>query len=155
MDDLRWPPPHLCAGVDVQFPWESAPHRVHAARLSVPAFFIDVHPVTCGEYAAFLEKSGYHPADGGEHFLHNWKKEASSEKRGGEVSQHRFTPPDGHWRKPVTYVGLEDARAYCKAAGKRLPHAWEWSLAGGHADGRKYPWGDEEPTEANGVSRPP
>ena len=55
----------------------------------------------------------------------------------------------------MTYVSLEDARAYCKAAGKRLPHAWEWSLAGGHADGRKYPWGDEEPTEANGVSRPP
>ena len=67
----------------------------------------------------------------------------------------RYIPPEGYGRKPVTYVSLEDARAYCKAAGKRLPHAWEWSLAGGHADGRKYPWGDEEPTEANGVSRPP
>lgn len=51
----------------------------------------------------------------------------------------RYIPPEGYGRKPVTYVSLEDARAYCKAAGKRLPHAWEWSLAGGQANGHSVP----------------
>jgi iron(II)-dependent oxidoreductase len=35
--------------VDVQYPWESMPTKRHARNLSMPAFFIDRTPVTCGE----------------------------------------------------------------------------------------------------------
>ena len=43
----------------------------------------------------------------------------------------------------MTWVSLDDCRAFAKWAGKRLPHEWEWQLAAQGIDGRAYPWGNE------------
>jgi hypothetical protein len=48
--------------------------------------------------------------------------------------------------KPVTWVSIEEARAYSAWAGKRLPREWELQYAAQSADGRiilfaKLPWG--------------
>jgi formylglycine-generating enzyme len=50
-------------------------------------------------------------------------------------------------RHPVTGVTWEQADAYCRAQGKRLPTEAEWERAavGPRGDGRAYPWGTEPP----------
>jgi formylglycine-generating enzyme required for sulfatase activity len=112
-------------GVDVQYPWEDAPRRHHAHRMEVQSFFIDKYPVTNRQFKSFLDASGYRPVDS-HNFLKDWKN---------------GTYPPGWDKKPVTWVSLEDARAYAKWAGKRLPHEWEWQYAAQGLDGRTYPWG--------------
>jgi iron(II)-dependent oxidoreductase len=115
------------AGVDVQYPWESVAQRHHQHTMPVAAFYIDKYPVTNAEFKKFMDASKYHPKDD-HNFLRDWK--------GG-------TYPEGWANKPVTWVSIEDARAYAAWADKRLPHEWEWQLAASGIDGRNYPWGNK------------
>jgi len=131
-------------GVDVQYPWEDSPRRHHSHRLAIPAFYIDRSPVTNRQFAAFLKAAGYRPADA-HNFLRDWRNGAY---------------PAGWDNKPVTWVSIEDARAYAKWAGKRLPHEWEWQYAAQGLDRRVYPWGaswcdDCAPPHASGRDLPP
>ena len=113
-------------GVDVQYPWEDSPRRHHLHVMSIPAFYIDTYPVTNAQFARFLEAANYQPEDG-HNFLKDWKDGPC---------------PAGWENRAVTWVGLEDARAYARWAGKRLPHEWEWQYAAQGNDGRIYPWGN-------------
>ena len=47
----------------------------------------------------------------------------------------------------MTYVGIEEARGFCTAMGKRLPREEEWQFAatGGADSQRTYPWGETLP----------
>jgi formylglycine-generating enzyme required for sulfatase activity len=113
-------------GVDVQYPWENSPRRFHEKAMQVAPFFIDKFPVTNAQFKQFLDSTHYAPKDAID-FLRDWK--------GGSY-------PEDWEKRPVTWVSLEDARAYAKWAGKRLPHEWEWQLAAQGSDGRTYPWGN-------------
>ena len=113
-------------GVDVQYPWESSPRRYHNHPVTLKSFFIDTYPVTNAQFKKFVDAAKYHPADN-YNFLKDWKN---------------GTYPEGWGNKPVTWVSLEDARAYATWAGKRLPHETEWQYAAQGTDGRLYPWGN-------------
>ncbi len=130
-------------GVDVQYPWEDSPRRFHEKTMRVAPFFIDKYPVTNAQFKQFMDAANYTPKDM-TNFLRDWKNGAY---------------PVGWDNRPVTWVSLEDARAYAQWAGKRLPHEWEWQLAAQGTDGRVYPWGNvwqfaNVPTPATGRTMP-
>jgi formylglycine-generating enzyme required for sulfatase activity len=55
-----------------------------------------------------------------------------------------------HPRHPVADATIEQAIAYCRHRGVRLPTPFEWLRAAGGEDGRGNPWGNSYP-EAGGV----
>jgi formylglycine-generating enzyme required for sulfatase activity len=113
-------------GIDVQYPGEPSARRYHDLVLHMKPFWMDRYNVTNEEFKKFLDATNYQPADA-HNFLRDWKD--------GKY-------PDGWAKKPVTWVSLEDARAYAAWAGKRLPHEWEWQYAAQGTDGRRFPWGN-------------
>jgi formylglycine-generating enzyme required for sulfatase activity len=84
-------------------------------------FYMDVHPITVGQYQKYCEEPG---------------NKMPSEPSWGLIEDH-----------PVVNVSWEDAKGYCKWSGKRLPSDTEWEYGAIGQDGRSYPWGYAEPTE--------
>lgn len=106
-----------------------APHQkvTFSRNVKVKKIAIDLTPVTNAQYKKFLEATGYKPRFT-ENFLKHWDK--------GLI-------PVGMEQHPVVYIDLDDARAYAKWAGKRLPREEEWQLAAAGKEMNKYPWGNE------------
>jgi len=128
-----------------------------AHRVPVAPFSIDVHPVTNGAYARFVDDGGYARRDAWTPEGWAWKEEAGltgpkhwSEEGGERVTRFmdRVVPLPPH--HPVCHVCYWEADAYARWAGGRLPTEVEWETAASWeaAGGRKraYPWGDAPPT---------
>lgn len=117
---------------------------------AVKPFFLDIHPVTVAQFRAFVDATSYKTQAEvfGDSAVFDFKSEAwLSPLTKGADWRHPFGPdepaaPDDH---PVTQVSWNDAAAYCKWAGKRLPTEVEWEHAARNArnGGPQYAWGDE------------
>lgn len=57
---------------------------------------------------------------------------------------HAF--PVGEERRPVVNVTWREAMAYATSVGGSLPTEPQWEYAARGAEGRRYPWGNSEPT---------
>jgi formylglycine-generating enzyme required for sulfatase activity len=109
--------------------WNSYQFTTRAFRRKVrfDRFAIDRTLVTNGQFYEFLRRAKCRPRRS-ENFLKHW---------------YNGQPPLGKDDHPVVYVDLDDARAYARWAGKRLPTEEEWQYAAQGNDQRKYPWGAE------------
>ena len=102
---------------------------VHEVTLS--KFLMGRFPVTCSEYAAFVQAVDYPPPaywNGAEH--------------PAELASH-----------PVVEVSWNDAVAYCQWLNEAeselrasLPTEAQWEFAARGSACRRYPWGDDDPT---------
>ena len=128
-------------GSDDGMPFEKPLHTV-----KINSFLMDEHEVTVAEFAEFIKQTGY-------------KTEAEKFGWSGvfDVEQEGWTKIEGaNWQhpegknseakpdEPVCQISWNDANAYAKWSGKRLPTEAEFEFAArGGLSGKTYSWGDE------------
>jgi formylglycine-generating enzyme required for sulfatase activity len=108
-------------------PFIPFPDFSDTVTVSMPSFWMDRYPVTNSLFMKFISQTSYKPIDT-TNYLKHW---------------FNGSPVPGTEDLPVIYVSLDDARAFAKWAGKRLPSEREWQYAAQGGDMRKYPWGKE------------
>lgn len=88
-------------------------------------YSMDLYEVTTSQYARFLVET---------------KRSVPWQWETVDLAQHGD--------RPVIGLDWEDAQAYCRWVGKRLPTEAEWEKAARGTDERLYPWGNSVPTTA-------
>ncbi|MFJ8888609.1 formylglycine-generating enzyme family protein [Streptomyces sp. NPDC102402] len=127
-------------------------------HVEVAEFRMAKYPVTVAEFRRFVEATG-HVTDAekkGRSWVwigdpsvvvpdqdYLWKNIDGASWRTPHGPESTLEGKDDH---PVTHVSSLDVAAYCAWSGTRLPTEAEWEKATRGTDGRRYAWGDEEPT---------
>ena len=142
-----------------------------AQVVEVREFFIDASAVTNEQWRLFRKTKGFKTES--ETFgwsfvleLHATDEAKAASNQSVRDAPHWIAVPGAYWRRPlgpgssitqrldypVVHVSYNDAKAYCKWMGKRLPTETEWEYAARHPNvglsntGKPYPWGDEAPS---------
>jgi formylglycine-generating enzyme required for sulfatase activity len=121
----------------------------------LPAYSIDLMPVTNAQYAEYVAAGGA-PAPTMDEAT--WKAQGFSQTWPDEVVRFAWVdgkPPAGREDHPVVLVTFADAEGYCAWRGRRLPTAAEMEKAARGDSGMSYPWGNTfEPDKLNSNAGP-
>lgn len=126
-------------------------------RAELEPFWIDVMPVTNGDFMTFMAAGGYGNREVWSEQGWQWLKASQA-----QMPRH-WVWQDGAWwirwmgrdapldlTCPVSQVSLYEAEAFAAFVGKRLPTELEWETAAGWDPEtqarRNYPWGNMPPT---------
>jgi len=123
-------------------------------QVDLPAFEIDVTPVTNGAYLEFVADGGYGRPELWSDEGWRWRVAAGAERplywtaSGGERRFERTEELNA--ALPVMHVSWYEADAYARWRGARLPTEAEWEKAAAHdpaaGHSRRFPWGEGAPT---------
>lgn len=127
-------------GTNHGMPFEAPAHNV-----TVKSFWIDEAEVTVKEFADFVEATGYitEAERFGASGVFDVQTGAWTMKENAN-----WRTPEGNGElaqltEPVCQISWNDAQAYAKWAGKRLPTEAEWEFAArGNLKNKEYAWGD-------------
>lgn len=119
-------------------------------RIALDGFWIDQTEVTNGMYQRFVTATGYRTQAELAGYSYGFVAEEFVPIQGATWRSPRGTGStlQGLADHPVVALGWQDADAYCRWAGRRLPTEAEWERAARGQLDYRYPWGDEPVTAA-------
>jgi formylglycine-generating enzyme required for sulfatase activity/tRNA A-37 threonylcarbamoyl transferase component Bud32 len=127
----------LAMGSEGGLPEERPVHTVHVATLCA-----DATEVTASEYDQCVKKKSCPaPPEGAD-----WPQITKDDRQ--RWSKYCNYGAKDRGEHPMNCVSFDDAVAYCRYAGKRMPTEQQWELVARGVEGRTYPWGHDAPAAA-------
>lgn len=110
------------------------PHQVY-----LDAYLFGKTELTVGQFRQFVKETGYRTQAEASSGALEWTGSKWDDRTGANWRNPHFNQGDNH---PVVCVSWNDAAAYCRWAGMRLPTEAEWERGARGTDARTWPWGN-------------
>jgi eukaryotic-like serine/threonine-protein kinase len=117
-------------------------------QVYLDAYWIDKVEVTIAMFQKFVNETGWQTdaeKKGWSWAYQSFEKDYEANSGATWRTPHPGFRISGLQNHPVVHVSWFDAQAYCEWAGRKLPTDAEWEKAARGADGRTYPWGNQDP----------